>query len=222
MQNGQSWELLPWVVVNADFCCIICGNILLCLDLFFFFMFISLKGSFGVWTITSWCFCIIHILLVLDLTFAMNNDIGCSWFYCLMVRTLPWYFPNPGGVCQETSQCLIPESGCGRTEGEFLFPIFVQLGRIIYLFMLNLLVGVASSIEFLFFGSLGQVVAVEWQIEAVPTFIFFREGVVVDKFVGAKKEELLETITKHANAPLAAWVPFEKQAPNSPYDLMVL
>lgn len=62
----------------------------------------------------------------------------------------------------------------------------------------------ASSIEFLFFGSLGQVVAEEWQIEAMPTFIFFREGVVVDKFVGAKKEELLQTITKHANAPLAA------------------
>ncbi|CAI9116826.1 OLC1v1018090C1 [Oldenlandia corymbosa var. corymbosa] len=43
-------------------------------------------------------------------------------------------------------------------------------------------------------------VAKEYSIEAMPTFLFFKEGAVVDKFVGAKKDELTQTITKHAAA----------------------
>ncbi|XP_027331682.1 thioredoxin H1-like [Abrus precatorius] len=43
-----------------------------------------------------------------------------------------------------------------------------------------------------------EIVAKEWSVEAMPTFLFFKEGKLVDKVVGAKKEELQLTITKHA------------------------
>ncbi|GAB2219907.1 hypothetical protein Droror1_Dr00007547 [Drosera rotundifolia] len=38
----------------------------------------------------------------------------------------------------------------------------------------------------------------EYDIQAMPTFLFIKDGEVKDKVVGAKKEELLGTITKHA------------------------
>ncbi|XP_024013722.1 thioredoxin H1 [Eutrema salsugineum] len=40
-------------------------------------------------------------------------------------------------------------------------------------------------------------VASDWAIEAMPTFMFMKEGKIVDKVVGAKKDELQSTITKH-------------------------
>ncbi|KAL9248588.1 Thioredoxin H-type 1-like protein [Drosera capensis] len=44
---------------------------------------------------------------------------------------------------------------------------------------------------------LGEI-AEEYDIEAMPTFLFIKDGEVKDKVVGAKKEELVATITKHA------------------------
>ncbi|KAG8377850.1 hypothetical protein BUALT_Bualt08G0076400 [Buddleja alternifolia] len=41
-------------------------------------------------------------------------------------------------------------------------------------------------------------VAEEYKVEAMPTFVFLKEGKVVEKLVGAKKEELQALITKHA------------------------
>ena len=35
-----------------------------------------------------------------------------------------------------------------------------------------------------------QCVAQEWGVEAMPTFIFIKDGKAVDKVVGAKKDEL--------------------------------
>ncbi|KAF7817605.1 thioredoxin H-type [Senna tora] len=46
-------------------------------------------------------------------------------------------------------------------------------------------------------------VAQEWDIEAMPTFLFLKEGKLVDKVVGAKKEELQLTISKHAGVATA-------------------
>ncbi|KNA14540.1 hypothetical protein SOVF_106360 [Spinacia oleracea] len=40
-------------------------------------------------------------------------------------------------------------------------------------------------------------VASDWAIEAMPTFMFLREGKIVDTVVGAKKEELQQTVAKH-------------------------
>ncbi|KAL1199711.1 Thioredoxin H1 [Cardamine amara subsp. amara] len=40
-------------------------------------------------------------------------------------------------------------------------------------------------------------VASDWAIEAMPTFMFLKEGKILDKVVGAKKDELQSTITKH-------------------------
>ncbi len=45
-----------------------------------------------------------------------------------------------------------------------------------------------------------KTVAEEWGVEAMPTFLFLKEGKLVDKVVGAKKEELQLTIAKHATA----------------------
>ena len=41
-------------------------------------------------------------------------------------------------------------------------------------------------------------VAEDWAVEAMPTFMFVKEGKIVDKVVGAQKEDLLKTIAKHA------------------------
>ncbi|KAJ8645276.1 hypothetical protein MRB53_007024 [Persea americana] len=40
-------------------------------------------------------------------------------------------------------------------------------------------------------------VATDWAIEAMPTFMFLKEGKIVDKVVGARKEELQQKIAMH-------------------------
>ncbi|XP_058110575.1 thioredoxin H-type [Magnolia sinica] len=40
-------------------------------------------------------------------------------------------------------------------------------------------------------------VAQDWAIEAMPTFMFLKEGKIVDKVVGARKEELQQKVGKH-------------------------
>lgn len=39
-------------------------------------------------------------------------------------------------------------------------------------------------------------------MEAMPTFVFMKEGKIVDRVVGAKKDELQMAVAKHA-APAA-------------------
>ncbi|CAB4268406.1 unnamed protein product [Prunus armeniaca] len=41
-------------------------------------------------------------------------------------------------------------------------------------------------------------VSEKWGVDAVPTFLFLKEGKVVDKVVGAKKDELRTKVGKHA------------------------
>ncbi|GFZ10368.1 thioredoxin H-type 1 [Actinidia rufa] len=43
-------------------------------------------------------------------------------------------------------------------------------------------------------------VAEDWAVEAMPTFVFIKEGKLVDRVVGAKKDELVEAIEKHGVA----------------------
>lgn len=45
-----------------------------------------------------------------------------------------------------------------------------------------------------------QTVAQDWAVEAMPTFMFLKEGTIVDKVVGAKKEELQQTVAKHVGS----------------------
>ncbi|CAL8995647.1 unnamed protein product [Prunus brigantina] len=40
----------------------------------------------------------------------------------------------------------------------------------------------------------------KWGVDAVPTFLFLKEGKVVDKVVGAKKDELRIKVEKHVAA----------------------
>ncbi|XAR73819.1 Monodehydroascorbate reductase (NADH) [Bertholletia excelsa] len=44
-----------------------------------------------------------------------------------------------------------------------------------------------------------QSVAKDWAVEAMPTFMFLKAGKIVDKVVGAKKDDLQTTIAKHMN-----------------------
>ncbi|GMJ06995.1 ARABIDOPSIS THALIANA THIOREDOXIN H-TYPE 1, thioredoxin H-type 1 [Hibiscus trionum] len=43
-------------------------------------------------------------------------------------------------------------------------------------------------------------VAEDWAIEAMPTFIFLKEGSIIDKVVGARKDELQQKIALHSAA----------------------
>lgn len=50
-----------------------------------------------------------------------------------------------------------------------------------------------------------KTVAEDWAIEAMPTFIFLKEGSIVDKVVGAVKDELAAKVDKHkAKGPATA------------------
>ncbi|KAK1363521.1 Thioredoxin domain-containing protein [Heracleum sosnowskyi] len=49
-----------------------------------------------------------------------------------------------------------------------------------------------------------QSVAADWAVEAMPTFMFLKEGKIVDKVVGSRKEELQQTITKHLSGSTSA------------------
>ncbi|WOL08015.1 thioredoxin H1-like [Canna indica] len=42
-----------------------------------------------------------------------------------------------------------------------------------------------------------KTVAQDWAIEAMPTFVFLKEGTIVDKIVGAQKDELPRKIEMH-------------------------
>ncbi|CAJ2646483.1 thioredoxin H1 [Trifolium pratense] len=43
-------------------------------------------------------------------------------------------------------------------------------------------------------------VAQDWAVEAMPTFVFVKEGTILGKVVGAKKEELQQTIEQHVSS----------------------
>ncbi|KAL8118081.1 thioredoxin H1-like [Apium graveolens] len=49
-----------------------------------------------------------------------------------------------------------------------------------------------------------QSVAADWAVEAMPTFMFLKEGKIVDKVVGSSKEELQQTIAKHSSGSTSA------------------
>ncbi|KAJ8558338.1 hypothetical protein K7X08_005104 [Anisodus acutangulus] len=48
-----------------------------------------------------------------------------------------------------------------------------------------------------------KLVATDWAVEAMPTFMFLKEGSNVDKVVGAKKDELQQAIAKHIRSASA-------------------
>ncbi|KAJ6399527.1 hypothetical protein OIU77_020145 [Salix suchowensis] len=45
-----------------------------------------------------------------------------------------------------------------------------------------------------------KAVAEEWNVEAMPTFLFLKDGKIVDKTVGADKDGLPVLVAKHATA----------------------
>lgn len=49
-----------------------------------------------------------------------------------------------------------------------------------------------------------QSVAEDWDVEAMPTFVLMKEGKILDRILGAKKDELQLAITKHATTETEA------------------
>ncbi|MCA2150965.1 thioredoxin H-type-like [Mangifera indica] len=47
-------------------------------------------------------------------------------------------------------------------------------------------------------------VAEDWDVEAMPTFVLMKEGKILDRILGAKKDELQLAITKHATTETEA------------------
>ncbi|GMN29269.1 hypothetical protein TIFTF001_002369 [Ficus carica] len=47
-------------------------------------------------------------------------------------------------------------------------------------------------------------VAQDWAVEAMPTFMFLKEGSIVDKVVGARREQLQQTVDKHKTSSASA------------------
>ncbi|KAL1803584.1 hypothetical protein ACET3Z_018911 [Daucus carota] len=45
-----------------------------------------------------------------------------------------------------------------------------------------------------------EAVSKEYEVEAMPTFVLIKEGQILDRVDGAKKDELQITIIKHAGA----------------------
>ncbi|KAF6163046.1 hypothetical protein GIB67_001374 [Kingdonia uniflora] len=76
-------------------------------------------------------------------------------------------------------------SWCGPCR--FITPILVELARQLpHVTFLKVDVDELKS------------VAADWAVEAMPTFMFLKEGKLLDTVVGAKKEELQQMIQKHA------------------------
>ncbi|KAK1360623.1 Thioredoxin domain-containing protein [Heracleum sosnowskyi] len=46
-------------------------------------------------------------------------------------------------------------------------------------------------------------VSKQYDVEAMPTFVFMKEGEIIHKIVGTNKDELQNAIVKHATAPAA-------------------
>ncbi|KAF8110954.1 hypothetical protein N665_0077s0017 [Sinapis alba] len=49
-----------------------------------------------------------------------------------------------------------------------------------------------------------QSVAKEYKVEAMPTFLFMREGEIVDRVVGARKDDIHKTLKKHGGVVASA------------------
>ncbi|KNA13489.1 hypothetical protein SOVF_116500 [Spinacia oleracea] len=43
-----------------------------------------------------------------------------------------------------------------------------------------------------------KTVAEDFKVDAMPTFVFLKDGMEIDRVVGAKKEALVELVAKHA------------------------
>ncbi|KAL1207742.1 Thioredoxin H5 [Cardamine amara subsp. amara] len=49
-----------------------------------------------------------------------------------------------------------------------------------------------------------QAVAKEFKVEAMPTFVFLKEGEIVDRVVGASKDEIQQKLMKHGGLVASA------------------
>ncbi|CAN6213355.1 unnamed protein product, partial [Urochloa humidicola] len=93
---------------------------------------------------------------------------------------------------EETKKLVVIDftaSWCGPCR--FIAPVFVEFAKK-YPHVLFLKVDVDELKE----------VAAEYKIEAMPTFLFIKEGKKVETIVGARKEELQANVEKHA--PIAS------------------
>ncbi|XP_019182924.1 PREDICTED: thioredoxin H1 isoform X2 [Ipomoea nil] len=96
-----------------------------------------------------------------------------------------------GNGCNKLMVIDFTASWCGpcRTIAPFLAELAKKLPNVIF---------VKVDVDEL------NTIASDWAIEAMPTFMFLREGKILGKVVGANKDELQNTIAKHMNTTTSA------------------
>ena len=104
---------------------------------------------------------------------------GCGWLHCLLVRSLQIHRSFLCGVVWEVPQPGLCESRCWWIECKSFFFIVVKEHW-------SPLRGGQSSH---FNGGL-QDISTQFEVRAMPTFLFIENGAAIDKLVGANKGEL--------------------------------
>jgi hypothetical protein len=78
-------------------------------------------------------------------------------------------------------------------------------GLVLWVSLDVLFSNLSSSSFLLIFDSLAlQDVTAEWEVRAMPTFLFIKDGKQLDKIVGANKDELERKCSQYASTPVAS------------------
>ncbi|XP_019182923.1 PREDICTED: thioredoxin H1 isoform X1 [Ipomoea nil] len=125
------------------------------------------------------------LILPLDCKFSENKNTFVCFIFPLFTSICSYIWLLLQMVIDFTA------SWCGpcRTIAPFLAELAKKLPNVIF---------VKVDVDEL------NTIASDWAIEAMPTFMFLREGKILGKVVGANKDELQNTIAKHMNTTTSA------------------
>lgn len=123
------------------------------------------------------CLGLIQILIwLLDLTFRVCSDFEFLWFGFEIEK-----------------QVVIDFTASWCPPCRFIAPVFAEMAK-----------KFTNVIFFKIDVDELQAVAKEFKVEAMPTFVFLKEGEIVDRVVGAVKEEIQQKLMKHGGLVASA------------------
>lgn len=147
----------------------------------------------------------------------------CCWFYSILV----WTLQNDGsrlcGVEQKVRTTSLCEGGCWRSPGTHFHPTNVDVSmNFLEVFSLNncnlnsfLTALIVFSICNVQMSSTLDVqeVAAQYEVRAMPTFLFIKDGQQIDKVVGADKNDLERKCNRYATSlwglRFSLWLKFQ-------------
>lgn len=136
------------------------------------------------WLGGDFFFIILYILVYMYTLVTLADKLTMNRIYWLTGRPAYWWFMVFGTLSQVHT--------CTRVKTWMLDGWFFIFHPLIH--------GLEPTFQLISVSLYGskerswQTVATEWEVEAMPTFLFFKEGKVVDKLVGARKDELQKLI----------------------------